>query len=232
MGQMANDNPNMRELFLRPVIHGFLDYMEEKVTLRGLRIPHVILHTGDDSMWLDRKGHDMAKDFSRPDNEDWIYHGTPRCIVRPGGLSIQTEELSNNASRGTYLMNGEDWNAEFRRIPVRLDMSLTYFTDTFTDLLWVWQALVSEVGFLNYYEVDYMGGRCPCGFQLADPSTERLQGIDGLTFEERDGKLDLEIGIETAFPVFFKDTAQPDSKRIASMKQTVAVPGVNIRVTK
>ena len=65
-------------------------------------------------------------------NEDYIYNSIPRCVVTPGGISIVPDQLTNPYILGKLQYESEEniYNlvAEFRRMPIKLEVELKYFT--------------------------------------------------------------------------------------------------------
>ena len=49
---------NIQELFVSSLIKGLLYNLNKDIKIRNISVPHMILHTGDDRMWLETKGYD------------------------------------------------------------------------------------------------------------------------------------------------------------------------------
>ena len=53
---------NNQDLFFSILIKGLLLKLDDDISIRGGFIPHFILHTGDDTMWMNMKGYDFSKE--------------------------------------------------------------------------------------------------------------------------------------------------------------------------
>ena len=85
---------NNQSLFLPIIIKGALVKLNEQICIRGEKIPHYIIHTGDDTMYLNVKGQDASIEPLEISNEDYVYSSVPRCLVSVSGLNIETDQLT------------------------------------------------------------------------------------------------------------------------------------------
>ena len=51
---------NVQELFLSALIKGLLLSLKNDIKIRDEAVPHMIIHTGDDRLWLEQKGYDAS----------------------------------------------------------------------------------------------------------------------------------------------------------------------------
>ena len=79
---------NNQSLFFSIIIKGLMRKLYDDLTIRDIKIPHIILNTGDDLMYLEVKGHDQSKEPYEITNEDHVYNMIPRCIVNPKGINL------------------------------------------------------------------------------------------------------------------------------------------------
>ena len=86
---------NNQQLFFSIVAKGFIYKLNENLKLRGMSIPHYILNTGDDIMYLEVKGQDNSVEPINISNENFVYSQIPRCLVQPTGINVQMEQLTN-----------------------------------------------------------------------------------------------------------------------------------------
>lgn len=100
---------NNQDLFLGLLSKSFLYNINQKLSLRGIPVPHYILNTGDDIMYLEAKGQDHS--IERPalpgqtpvvSNENYVYSQIPRCMVQPAGLNIPGDQLTSPYSYGRF----------------------------------------------------------------------------------------------------------------------------------
>ena len=86
---------NNTELFFSDLIKGLMSKLDDDISIRSEKIPHIILNTGDDLVYLSIKGHDQSKEPYEVTNEDYVYGVIPRCIVSPKGISFESDQTSN-----------------------------------------------------------------------------------------------------------------------------------------
>lgn len=210
---------NVQDLFLSILIKGLLCNLNDDIKIRGKAVPHYIMHTGDDRMFLAARGYDFNIEPSQPSNEiNTIYSIIPKCIVNPTGIDLDTAQLTSPYSigalqfnidkgdnSGLYLLKGE-----FRRIPLKLSVDLTYYVDSYTDMLELIQYVVTNLAFIRNYDIMYMGQKIKCSYKIPDSfSEEHTMDIDGTLQDSREHKLSLSVEVETSFPVFNNKTIMP-----------------------
>ena len=198
---------NNQSLFFSIIVKGLMRKLQDDLTIRNIAIPHIILNTGNDLMYLELKGYDQSKEPYEITNEDYVYNIIPRCIVNPKGINLIPDQLTTPYSRGILQYENEDsintYNAEFRRMPLTMSMEMTYFVDTYTDLLELTQKLISKLSFIQTYYVTYMGQSILCSYRIP----ESLEGdfsitLDGAYSDNKSRKLSINIELETNFPIF------------------------------
>lgn len=210
---------NNQQLFFSIVAKGFIYKLNQNLKLRGKNIPHYILNTGDDIMYLEVKGQDHSVEPLEITNEDFIYSQIPRCMVQPTGINVQMDQLSNPYSHGRFEMEHNDmvydFRAEFRRIPVTYGFSLKYYMDSFTDSLDVLQQTIANLSFINIFKVMYLGQQINCSYQIPDSyQTEYMMEFDGISVESKYRTVSLELEVSTNFPALHPETIIPSNAYI------------------
>lgn len=220
---------NTLESFFGILTKGFLFTLNKKLSLRGKPIPHYILNTGDDIMYLEVKGHDMSIEPSEVSNEDFIYSQVPRCIVTPGSITILTDQLTAK-STGTFQVEHDGHLAgivsDFRRYPIKMTHSLKYYFDSYSDAMIMAQQMIANEAFVNTFEVSYLGQRIFCSYML--PDSEDIQKtieFDGLTTDSKLRTIELDLEVETNYPVLYPATVMPADGYI---KETILGTAINI----
>ena len=198
---------NSQELFFPLVIKGLLRSLNDSIYIRKLPVPHYIMHTGDDRMFLEQKGYDISKEPEHISNEDWIYSITPKCIVNPGGIDLDTAQLTSPYSTGKCQLEYNDniiaLSGEFRRLPAKLSVDLKYYTDSYTDMMELIQYVTTKLAFIHTYDIVYMGQKIKCSYKIPDSfGEEHTMDIDGTLQDYREHILSLSIEVETNLPVF------------------------------
>lgn len=198
---------NNQSLFFSIIIKGLMRKLYDDLTIRNIKIPHMILNTGDDLMYLEVKGHNQSKEPYEITNEDYVYNMIPRCIVNPKGINLIPDQLTTPYSRGVLQFENEDeiktYSAEFRRMPLTLSIEMTYYVDSYTDLLELTQQVISKLSFIQTYYITYMGQSILCSYKIP----ESFEGdfnvtLDGAYSDNKSRKISLNVEIETNYPIF------------------------------
>lgn len=218
---------NTQELFFPLIIKGLLRSLNDAIYIRKIPVPHYILHTGDDRMFLEQKGHDISKEPQNISNEDWIYSITPKCIVTPGGIDLDTAQLTSPYSLGKCQLESDteivSLTGEFRRLPVKLAIDLKYYVDSYTDMMELIQYVTTNLAFIRTYNIVYMGQKIKCSYKIPDSyGEEHTMDIDGAFQDSREHSLSLSIEVETTFPVFSNRT-MVSSDRIVGAYNKITV---------
>lgn len=220
---------NNQQLFFSIVAKGFIYKLNQRLKLRGINIPHYILNTGDDIMYLEVKGQDHSIEPVEISNEDFVYSQVPRCMIQPTGINVQMDQLSNPYSHGKFEIEHNDmiysFRAEFRRIPVTYGFSLKYYLDNFTDSLDVIQQIITNLSFVNLFKVLYLGQQINCSYQIPDSyQTEYMMEFDGITTESKYRTISLELEVATNIPVIHEETIIPSNMIIRKVLLGVHEP--------
>lgn len=209
---------NIQELFLSTLIKGLLFNLNKDIKVRDINIPHMILHTGDDRMWIEAKGYDASIEPLTISNENNVYSIIPRCIVNPANIDMEIGQLTSPYSIGSlqYTVNdGDDagvymLSGEFRRVPLKLSVELKYQTESYTDMLELIQYIITQLLFIRTFDIVYMGQKIKCSYKIPENfSEEHTMEIDGATSDSRLHSLNLSIEVETNIPVFNNKTIVP-----------------------
>lgn len=205
---------NNKERFLSIVTKGFLYKLNQDLVLRGIPVPHYILNTGDDIMYLEVKGQDHSIEPQQVSNENFIYSQIPRCIIQPAGINIPTDQLTSPYSYGTFEVEDADmiyaFRAEFRRMPLNMTYSLKYYFDSFTDAMDITQQIITNLAFINNYNITYLGQRIPCSYNIPeDYQTEFMLEFDGITTDSKTRTISLELVVQTNMPVIHTGSLIP-----------------------
>lgn len=198
---------NTHQLFFPLLIKGALYHLRKNVQVRGIPVKTYIQNTGDDIMYLEVKGQDASIEPVEISNEKFVYTEVPRAIVKPDGLNVEQDQLTNPYVRGNFEIETEDnlylFNAEFRRMPVKFSMNITYYVDNFTDLMELEQELLSSLGFINTFKVVYLGQVITCSYGLANSLNGNIDfDISGDTSDPKLRSIELTIEVESSYPVF------------------------------
>ena len=205
---------NNQQLFFATVAKGFIYTLNQNIIIRDKFIPHFILNTGDDIMFLEVKGQDHSKEPLETVNENFVYSMVPRCMVTPSGITIQTDQLTNPYAHGIFQVEYEDmiynFRGEFRRIPLNYSFSLKYYLDNYTDALDVVQQIIANLAFVNRFNVSYLGQLIECSYNIPDSeNVEYTAEFDGITTESKYRTISMDLDVQTNLPVIYADTLIP-----------------------
>lgn len=217
--KIKNIDINNQELFFSTLIKGLLLNLNNSITIRSVSVPHIIVHTGSDALYLEEKGYDNSIEPQQISNENYIYNIVPRCIVQPSGIDLISDQLSNPYTLGRLQYESDEelyeLIAEFRRIPVKMSINLQYFTDSFRDMMELIQQLVSHLSFIRTYNITYMGQSIKCSYKLPENfSSEYLMDMDGMTTDNKSRTLSIDVEVETNIPIYNPQTIMLADKYI------------------
>jgi hypothetical protein len=221
---------NIQDLFLSLVIKGLLYNLNKSIKIRGKEVPHFILHTGDDRMWIEMRGYDNSVEPLKLSNENNIYSIIPKCIVNPSSIDLISDQLTSPYSKGKiqYTNTSDELYGvyslygEFRRVPLKLSVDLKYYTDSFTDMLELIQYILTNFAFVRNYDIMYMGQKIKCSYKIPESfGEEHSMDIDGSMSDNREHSLNLSIEVETNIPVF-------DNRTIVSATDIITKTSSNI----
>lgn len=218
---------NNQELFFSNLIKGLLHNLNKAIVLKGGAIPHQILNTGDDLVYLNIKGQYQSIEPFEVSNEDYVYNVVPRCIVTPHGISLESDQTSNPYSRGEFQIEQEGslytFSAEFRRLPIKFDVDLKYYVSTFTELLELTQLICTRFGWIRTFPIIYMGQRINCSYKIPDQfEGSFLTELDGTTQDNRNRTMEFSLELEANLPVFYPETAISNEHIITNTQTNIS----------
>ena len=223
---------NNQELFFSALIKGLLARLDDDISIRGEYIPHIIINTGDDLVYLDIKGQDHSKEPLEITNENYVYGIVPRCIVNPKGISFESDQTSSPYSNGEFQYQTDDnvytFSAEFRRLPVKLSVELKYYLNTYTELLELMHQICTKLCWIRTYNIIYMGQKILCSYKIPDQlDGEFLADIDGTTQDNRNRILEISIDVESNIPVYSPGTCVYAGNVIKKPSYRITVDGTD-----
>ena len=219
---------NNQSLFFPIVIKGLILKLNEQLSIRGVKIPHYIIHTGDDTMYLSVKGQNASIEPLEISNENYVYSSVPRCLVTISGLNLETDQLTSPYSQGHMQYESKDsiytLTGEFRRVPIKLTVSCKYYVDSWGDVMELSQHIISKLAFIQTYSVSYMGQNIRCSYTIPTSiDNEYMTELDGTTQDNKLRTIELQLEIETNFPVWEHRTMMSTDNVISKLKSNLIV---------
>ena len=146
------------ERFFSIVIKGVLGWLTRHIVMYNKPIKHFIFNTGSSYMYVEANGY--TNTWKETSGEDYMYMETPRCLATIGDISIPQEELTNPFVRGVYERYSDDgqikgYNAEMRRLPIEINISLQYVLSNFNETIILIQELFDKLVFQRYFKITY-----------------------------------------------------------------------------
>lgn len=205
---------NSQSPFIKIAISGLINSLNKSIRIRDKYVKHYITHTGDDIMYLEHKGQDYSIEPFEISNEDYIYMEVPRCTIQINGIDMDTGQLTSPYIQGICQYEDSEnlitLSAEFRRIPLKINIELTYTIDNFTDATMLMQQIISHLAFIRTYPITYMGQSIQCSYKIpTSMQSEYLLEIDGTSTDNKNRTLSLTIELETNMPIYDNKTAIP-----------------------
>lgn len=219
---------NVQSLFLSKVIKGLLYNLNGDIKVRGINVPHYIMHTGDDRMFIEARGYDYSIEPLTISNEKGtIYDIVPKCTVNPGGITLDTAQLTSPYSLGNIQYESNEgiymFKGEFRRMPIKLSVDLKYYTNSFTDMLELIQHIISNLAFIRTYDIMYMGQKIKCSYKIPDSfSDEHTMDIDGAMTDNKEHTMTMSLEIETNMPIFNNKTIMSATNSVKEINSSIS----------
>lgn len=212
---------NSASLFFLLLTRGLVKALDMYVKVRGQGVPHYVLHSGDDIMFLQNKGQDLSIEPFEVSNEDYVYSAVPRCVVTPGSIDMKYDQLTNPFILGRCQYETPDGlydlAAEVRRMPVSVRYSLKYETGGYVDMMELIQQIICNMSVVRIFNIQYMGQSITCSYTLPSAADEEhMMELSGDTKESKNKTLSLDLEVESNLPIYDNKTAMSFDSVIAS----------------
>lgn len=197
---------NKDERFFSIVTKGALSWLTRNIILYNKPIKHFIYNTGASIMYVETNGYEMS--WNETTGEDQIYMSRPRCIVSVGDINIDKNELSQPHVRGIYEREVkydkdnrvQGFNAEIGRIPITIQLNLTYVLSSFNESIVLTEELISKFIFQQYFNVVYLGQNIMCSIELPESFHIETNKIDMTSTETNQKTISCSINLCCNYP--------------------------------
>lgn len=211
--------------FFSIVIKGAMAFLTRNIVMYNKPIKHFIFNTGSSYLYIESNGYEYTT--SETSGEDTIYMSTPRCLVDVEEISIPTEELTQPFVRGTYERRIENslngMNAEMRRLPIEIGLSLKYVVSTYNEALVLVEELCSKMIFNKYFNIVYLGNVIRCSIDFPTSNKIEINKIDMTSSETNQKTIDLSLKIATNYPQIQERTEMHNDDVIANYGNIIMV---------
>ena len=193
------------ERFFSILFKGCLNWLNHNVFMYDKPIKHFIFNTGSSYLYVEDNGYEFK--WSETTGEDQMYMSMPRCVCEIGDFNIPTEELTNPFVRGIYERRSsktgdyKGYNAEMRRIPLEVSMTLRYILSNFNESIILVQELFEKMVFQQYFNIVYLGQQIQCSIEFPAQQQINLNRIDFDSTDVNQKTIEISIKIDTYLPV-------------------------------
>lgn len=207
-----DDLYNRDERFFAVLLKGALSWLNSHIVMYNKPIKHYVFVTGSSYMYIESNGYEFK--WNETSGEDWLYHELPRCIIELGVIRVPTEELTNPHVIGVYeRRNGNNiqgFNAEIRRIPIEMDLTLKYYFGTFNESLIFVQEAIDKLLFQRYFKISYLGQIIQCSIELPQDFQIDLNQIDMTSSDPNQKSIQVQVKINSNYPTIDETTENPN----------------------
>lgn len=215
-----NDLYNRDDRFFSVLIKGAIGFLNSHIKMYDKPINHFIFNTGSSYMFVESNGYEFS--WNETSGEDSMYMELPRCVVELGNISIPQEELSQSFARGNYERKDEDtikgYNAEIKRLPIEMNLSLHYTFSNFNESIVVLQELFDELVFQRYFSIAYLGQIVRCSIEFPNSTQLEIGKIDFSSAEIVQRNINLDVVICTNYPLINQKTEISSNQVISKFK--------------
>lgn len=220
-----DDLHNRDERFFGLLIKGTLAWLNKNIVLYNKPIRHFIFNTGSSIMYVETNGYEFS--WNETTGEDAMYMSRPRCVVELGDISIDTSELTQPNIRGVYERsnnsNIEGFNAEFRRMPIQISMSLNYVLSNFNESIVLLEELISKLSFQRYFKIVYLGQLIECSVEFPTSNTININKIDMASTDTNQKNITIQINVCSSYPAFNELSEIQNNSIIGKMSSNLEI---------
>lgn len=198
------------ERFFSILFKGCLNWLNHNIFMYDKPIKHFIFNTGSSYLYIESDGYEFT--LAETTGEDQMYMSMPRCICEIGDFSIPAEELTNPFVRGIYERRSsktneyKGYNAEMRRIPLEVGMTLRYVLSNFNESIILVQELIEKMVFQQYFNIVYLGQTIQCSIEFPSQQQINMNKIDFDSTEVNQKTIEIQIKIDTYLPIINQST--------------------------
>ena len=222
------DNLTVRdERFFSIVLKGCLNFLNRTILMYNKPIKHFIFNTGSSYMYVESNGYEL--NWSETTGEDQMYMTLPRCVCNLNDINIPTGDLTNPYVRGIYERQSsitseyKGYNAQIRRLPLEITLNLNYVLSNFNESIILVQEIIDKLVFQQYFNVNYLGQIIQCSIEFPVQTNININKIDFDSTETNQKTIEIQIKINTNYPIINELTEIENSKVIETLESNLNV---------
>lgn len=215
------------ERFFSIVIKGCLNFLNRTIVMYDQPINHYIFNTGSSYLYIESDGYEFK--LSETTGEDQMYNKLPRCVCNIGDINIPLDNLTNPYIRGTYERRSsidneyKGYNAQIRRLPLEITLNLTYVLSNFNESIILVQEFIDKLVFQQYFNINYLGQIIQCSIEFPVQTNININKIDFDSTETNQRTIEMQIKINTNYPIINHLTEIENSKVIVTAEGNLNV---------
>ena len=219
-----DDLYNRDDRYFAVLIKGVLSWLNRNIVMYNKPINHFIFNTGSSYLYVESNGYEF--NLNETTGEDYMYMQMPRCVIEISSISFPTAELTNPYSRGFYERrdgnNIRGFNAEIRRLPIELTLSLKYVFSNFNESIIVLQEIIDKLIFQQYFNITYLGEIIKCSIEFPQDMKPEINKIDMSSNEVIQKNLIFDIKICSNYPIINTRSEIPTDSIIQTFSGVIA----------
>lgn len=220
---------NKDERFLSILMKGTIAWLNHHILLYDESIHHFIFSTGSSYMYVETNGYEYK--INETTGEDTMYMTMPRCVLELSDISFDPGGLSNRFVRGTYERLDIDettkeesikgFNAEIRRIPIEMNVQLTYVLSNMNEALVLTQELIDKFAYQHFFDIIYLGNVIRCGIEIPSQVSINANKIDFSSTETNQKTIQLSLKVTSNYPSINERTEVLNTNLLSDIKSEV-----------
>lgn len=202
-------DPNNSSLFFADAIKASIFFLNNNIKLRNKRVPHIIINTGDDILYRELMDYSYSK--TEITDENFVYNEIPRGVITATEINTLPDQLTQPYVRSYFDIEYEnslyEFTAETRRMPIKMNINVKYYLDSFTDCLELSQYLITQLSYIRTFQFDYLGNAIMCSLKFPDAFSSEVPSTITFDSESRYKNISIDLELETNIPIFDCRTA-------------------------
>ena len=214
------------ERFFAILYKGLIRWLNKHILMYNKPIKHFIYHTGSTYLYMENNGYEFS--LSEITGEDTMYMELPRCLIEMGNITVDTGDLSNPYVRGTYERQDQNgnitgYNADIKRLPIQISVTLRYFCGTFNESIVILEEIINNFIFTQYFNITYLGNIIQCSIEYPGDYSIGLNTVDMASPEPNQKMIEIQLTISSNYPVIDERTENLNTQIISEINTDINI---------